>query len=42
MASEILLVEAPGYNAADTGKLSYRHLRTGLRTSPMGQEFKGQ
>jgi microcystin degradation protein MlrC len=42
MASEILLVEAPGHNAADTRKLSYRHLRTGLRTSPMGQEFAGQ
>jgi microcystin degradation protein MlrC len=38
MASEVIVVEAPGYNWADTSKLAYRHLRKGMRTSPEGRE----
>jgi microcystin degradation protein MlrC len=39
IASEILLVESPGYNVADPAKLPFRRLRNGLRLSPMGQPF---
>jgi microcystin degradation protein MlrC len=38
MASEVIVVEAPGYNWADTSKLDYRRLRKGMRTSPKGRE----
>jgi len=39
IASEILMVEAPGYNVADPTKLAFQHLRPGLRVSPMGRPF---
>lgn len=42
MASEILMVEAPGYNTADPAKLRFRHLRSGLRVAPMGRTFRAQ
>lgn len=38
MASEVIVVEAPGYNWADTSKLAYKRLRKGVRTSPKGRE----
>jgi len=34
MASEVLVVESPGPNAADPGKLDYRRLRPGVRRRP--------
>jgi microcystin degradation protein MlrC len=36
IASRILIVEAPGPNIADPGKLPFRNLRPGMRTSPRG------
>ena len=36
LASEILIVESPGLNTADTMKLHYKHLRPGLRVAPLG------
>jgi microcystin degradation protein MlrC len=39
MAGEILIVEAPGPNTADTAKLPFRHLRPGIRLSPGGRPF---
>lgn len=39
MASEVLVVEAPGYKVADPSKLPFRRLREGLRTSPLGESF---
>jgi microcystin degradation protein MlrC len=38
MASEVIVVEAPGYNWADISKLDYRRLRKGVRTSPKCRE----
>ena len=37
IASEILVVEAPGPVTADPGKLSWRRLRPGVRVRPLGQ-----
>ena len=34
LASEVLVVEAPGPNAADPAKLPYRNLREGVRRTP--------
>jgi len=42
IASEILMVEAPGYNVADPAKLPFQRLRAGLRVSPMGRPFENQ
>lgn len=39
LASEILIVEAPGLNIADTLKLPYKRLRPGLRITPNGPVF---
>ena len=36
LAREILIVESPGLNTADTTKLHYKHLRSGLRVAPLG------
>ncbi len=36
MASRILVVEAPGPNIADPGKLPFERLRPGMRTGPRG------
>ena len=41
IASEVLVVEAPGPNIADPKKLPYRHLRRGLRLGPLGPAFGG-
>ncbi len=39
LASEILIVTAPGPSIADTTKLAYRRLRPGLRVAPGGPAF---
>jgi microcystin degradation protein MlrC len=41
IASEVLVVEAPGPNIADPKKLPYRRLRPGLRLGPLGPAFAG-
>ncbi len=42
LASEILIVESPGLNIADTLKLPYKHLRPGLRLAPNGPVMVGE
>ena len=42
LASEILIVESPGLNIADTLKLPYKHLRPGLRLAPNGPVTVGR
>lgn len=39
IAREILIAEAPGANTANPLRLIYRHLRPGIRISPMGPAF---
>ncbi|MDE1172109.1 MAG: M81 family metallopeptidase [Parvibaculaceae bacterium] len=39
LAREILIAEAPGANTANPLLLPYRHLRPGIRISPMGPAF---
>jgi microcystin degradation protein MlrC len=42
IASEVLVVEAPGHNWADTTKLTYGRLREGMRKSPVkSQDGRG-
>lgn len=41
IAREVLVVESPGPNIADMTKLPFRHLRKGLRLTPMGPAFQG-
>lgn len=40
IASEILIVAAPGSNPVDHLALPYRHLREGIRLMPMGPAFR--
>ena len=40
IASEVLVVETPGPNAADPATLNYKHLREGVRLGPLGKPFK--
>ncbi len=42
IASEILVVEAPGSFVDRPEKLSYRHLRSGVRLCPKGPEYQGK
>lgn len=39
LAAEVLVVEAPGPNIADTARLPFTRLRPGLRVSPLGPAF---
>jgi len=41
IASEILIVAAPGANPVDNRALPYRRLRKGLRLMPLGEAFGG-
>jgi microcystin degradation protein MlrC len=41
IADEILVIAAPGPNPIDYRELAYRHLRPGLRITPMGPGFPG-
>lgn len=40
LAGDILVSVAPGPNVADHLALNYRHLRAGLRLTPLGPEFR--
>jgi microcystin degradation protein MlrC len=39
LASDILVVEAPGFNIADPTKLPFRRLRSEIRLKPLGPSF---
>ena len=41
IAREVLVVESPGPNIADLSKLPYKHLRKGVRVTPLGAPFAG-
>ncbi|MBI1262484.1 MAG: microcystin degradation protein MlrC [Rhizobiales bacterium] len=41
IAREVLVVESPGPNVADLTRLPFRHLRKGLRITPLGPAFEG-
>ncbi len=41
LASEVIVVLAPGYYLADPALYPYRKLRAGVRLRPMGPEFRG-
>jgi microcystin degradation protein MlrC len=41
IAAEVLVVDAPGPNSADPGKLDYRNLRAGVRLNPLGSPSRG-
>jgi microcystin degradation protein MlrC len=40
LAEEILVVAAPGPSTADSALLDFKHLREGVRTSPLGKPFR--
>lgn len=40
LAEEILVVAAPGPSIADSALLDFKHLREGVRTSPLGKPFR--
>jgi microcystin degradation protein MlrC len=41
LAGDILVATAPGPNVADHLALGYKHLRPGIRLTPLGPEHKG-